>query len=119
MQSDYTKNTIGPIITMYRRELEFKLLADEEVNSGYSIEFETGALDITDSRTRIANYKDLYSMGVITPNQMAKLENFPSFEGGDDHYITNQAMSIEVYNKKNGMWHIDASGNLSNEQTMK
>ena len=109
MQADYTKNTIGPIITMYRRELEFKLLDDNEVSEGYSIEFETGALDITDSRTRISNYKDLYSMGVISPNQMAKLENFPSFEGGDSHYITNQAMSIEVYNKKNAVLTPDAS----------
>ena len=100
MQSDYTKNTIGPIITMYRRELEFKLLTDEEILDGYSIEFETGALDITDAKTRIANYKDLFSLGSITPNQIAKLENFPSYSGGDDHYLLTQFMSVENYNKK-------------------
>lgn len=100
MQTDYTKNTIGPIITMYRRELEFKLLSDEEILDGYSIEFETGALDITDSKTRIANYKDLFSLGAITPNQIAKLENFPAFTGGDDHYLLTQFMSVENYNKK-------------------
>ena len=101
MQLDYINNTIAPIITMYRRELEFKLLNDAEILNGYSIEFETNALQITDSKTRIANYKELFGMGAITPNTICKYENFPSYQGGDDHYMLTQLMSVENYNKKN------------------
>lgn len=97
MQSDYVSNTIGPIVMMYRRELERKLLTREEIESGYSIEFETGALLITDSKTRIENYKNLAGLGAITPNKIAQLENLPTYEGGDMHYILSQMMAVEAY----------------------
>jgi len=47
--------------------------------------------------------KSLFGMGVITPNQMAKIEGFPTYaQGGDDHYILTQVKSIEsgVLNNK-------------------
>lgn len=98
MQLDYLVNTIAPIITMYRRELELKLLKDEEIMNGYSIEFETNALNITDSETRVKNYKELFGMSSITPNQISKFENMESFDGGDTHYISTGYMSSEKAN---------------------
>jgi len=100
MQDDYVNNTIGPVIVMYRRELEKKLLTREEIETGYSIEFETGALHITDSKTRIENYKNLLGLGAITPNKIAQLENLPTYEGGDNHFLLNQFMSVEAYQAK-------------------
>jgi HK97 family phage portal protein len=112
LQEDYIKNTISPIIEMYRRELELKLLSDEELNDGYSIEFETGALTITDSKTRMENYKNLFGLGAITPNTIAKLENLPAYEGGSDHYLMSNYQSVEAYNKKikNDSGNIQQSG---------
>jgi HK97 family phage portal protein len=100
LQSDYITNTIAPIITMYRRELEFKLLSDEELMKGYSIEFDVNALNITDSKTRIQNYKELFGMGVLTPNQIGRLESFESYEGGDNHYVATGYMGLDKANGK-------------------
>jgi HK97 family phage portal protein len=94
LQNDYVTNTIAPIITMYRRELELKLLSDAEILDGYSIEFESGALLITDSKTRIANYKDLFGMGAITRKRIAQLENI-EFEGDSDYFIATGFMGID------------------------
>lgn len=101
LQLDYTNNTIAPILEMYRREFEFKLLTDEEIIDGYSIEFETNALLITDSKTRMENYKNLFGLGAITPNQISRLENFESYEGGDQHYIATGYMGIAKANAIN------------------
>lgn len=101
LQLDYTNNTIAPILEMYRREFEFKLLSDEEILEGYSIEFETNALLITDSKTRMENYKNLFGLGAITPNQISRLENFESYEGGDQHYIATGYMGIAKANAIN------------------
>jgi HK97 family phage portal protein len=101
LQMDYVSNTIAPIITMYRRELELKLLSDNEILNGYSIEFESGALLMTDSKTRMENYKNLFGLGAITPNKVAQLENLPAYEGGNDHYLMSNYMSVEKYNQKN------------------
>ncbi len=100
LNNDYVNNTIAPIITMYRRELEFKLLEDEEILEGYSIDFESGALLMTDSKTRMENYKNLFGLGAITPNKVAQLENLPSFEGGESHYLMSNYQSVEAYNAK-------------------
>jgi len=103
LQLNYKTNTIRPILRMYRQELEFKLLTSEERINGMSIEFNTNALVENDAKTRIENMKSLFGMGVITPNQMAKIEGFPTYaQGGDDHYILTQVKSIEsgVLNNK-------------------
>ena len=100
LQLSYKINTIRPILRMYRQELEFKTLTSTERLNGMSIEFNTNSLVETDSKTRIANYKDLFGMGVITPNQMANIEGFPAYEGGDNHFMLTQLMSVENYNKK-------------------
>lgn len=99
MQMDYIKNTIAPIIAMYRRELQFKLLTEEELNNGYSIEFDTTALEVTDNKTRIENYKSLFGMAAISPNDICNNENMESYDGGDSHYIATGYMSM---NKANG-----------------
>ena len=100
IQADYIENTLSSIMEMYRREYELKLLTPEEIRDGYSIEFETNALYITDSKTRWENYKNAFGIGAITPNKVAQLENLPTYEGGSDHYLMSNYQSVEVYNRK-------------------
>lgn len=101
LQLNYKINTLRPILRMYRQELEFKLLTTKERIEEYSIEFNSNAIVETDSKTRIENYKNLFGMGAITPNQICKYENYPDYNGGDNHFILTQLMSVEQYNKKN------------------
>ena len=100
IQADYIENTLASIMEMYRREYELKLLTPEEIRNGYSIEFETNALYITDSKTRWENYKNAFGIGAISPNKVAQLENLPTYEGGDSHYLMSNYMSVEAYNAK-------------------
>jgi len=95
LQSDYITNTIAPILTMYRRELELKLLSDEELLDGYSIEFETKALNITDSKTRIDEYVKLFGVGAVKSNEIRKWENLPAYEGGDNTFIGTGYMGLD------------------------
>jgi HK97 family phage portal protein len=99
LQLNYKSNTLRPILRMYRQEMETKLLTKSEIDNGMSIEFNTDALVEVDSKTRIENLKTLFSLGVVTPNEIAKHEGHPTFtEGGDDHYMLTQLMSVEKYN---------------------
>jgi len=101
LQLNYKINTIRPILRMYRQEMESKLLSTKERINGISIEFNTNALVETDAKTRIENMKSLFGMGVMTPNQICKMEGFPTYEGGDDHFLLTQLQSVENYNRKN------------------
>jgi len=99
LQLNYKINTIRPIHRMYRQEMEFKLLTTQERINGKSIEFNTNAIVETSMSERIAAFKELFSMGTISPNDIAKYEGYPTFEGGDDHFLLNQYMSLENINK--------------------
>ena len=102
LQLNYKINTIRPILRAYRQELEFKTLTTAERLNGMSIEFNTNALVETDAKTRIENLKTLFGLGVVTPNEIAKFEGHDTYtDGGDDHYMLTQLMSVENYAKKN------------------
>jgi HK97 family phage portal protein len=84
---------LGPITRMYRQELEFKLLTEEERQSGRSIEFVLQALIETDLATKVNYYKSMFGLGVLTGNQIALKEGLPTYEGGNTHYIPSNNMT--------------------------
>lgn len=94
-------NTMSSIARMYRQELEYKCLtSDERKKKLRSIEYNLMALVETDHRTRLEGYRILANIGSITPNKIAMLEGLETYEGGDDHYIQTNMMSVEQYKKK-------------------
>lgn len=99
-QLAFKSNTISSIARMYRQELEYKLLTTPERKTGKSIEFNLMALVETDHRDRLEGYRILSNIGAITPNKIAALEGLETYEGGDDHYIQTNMMSVEQYNAK-------------------
>lgn len=78
---------LGPIVRMYRQEMEFKLLTEEERKEGLSIEFVLQALIETDLTTKVNYYRAMQSMGVLSGNQIALKEGLPTYPSGDVHYI--------------------------------
>jgi hypothetical protein len=85
---------------MYRQELEYKLLTTAE-REDRSIEFNLMALVETDHKDRLEGYRILANIGALTPNKIALLEGLETYEGGDNHYIQTNMMSVEKYNSMN------------------
>lgn len=86
---DFRSLTIAAIAKMYRTELEFKLLSEEERVAGKSIEFALTALIELDTATKMAYYKAMKNeLGVLTSNQIALFEGLPTFEGGDERVMS-------------------------------
>jgi HK97 family phage portal protein len=98
---DFRTNTLGSIIAMYRAELESKLLTTEERSNGITIEFDTSKLTGTDAKSQAEIDKQLLELGVITPNDLARKYGFPTYDGGDKHYLPfNNLQPVEDYNKE-------------------
>ncbi len=87
--------SLAAIGRMYRQELESKLLTIEERLSGKSIEFNWEALVEIDSKTRIENQRTLQNMGVITPNEVAKNEGYPTYPNGDQYFMPGNMLTVE------------------------
>lgn len=85
-QLDFKINTMAAILRMYRQELEFKLLTDEEKIAGKSIEFNSKALVEQDLKSRIESLTKEISFGMLSPNDANIIEGQPTYEGGELHW---------------------------------
>jgi HK97 family phage portal protein len=92
-------NTLQPIARMYRQELEAKMLSDEDIEQGMSIEFNLDAVVEVDMKTRSEYLRTLQQGAVISANDIAKIAGFETYEGGDLHFIQSQNIPVEEYEK--------------------
>lgn len=100
MMLDFKVQTLSAIGRMYRQELESKLLSERERLNGVSIEFNYEALLETDSTTRINNLRTLEGMGVVTINDIAKIEGYKTYPEGDFHMMPGNYLPVEkIVNK--------------------
>lgn len=99
---DFIHNTMSGITGVYEAELELKLLRDDESDSGVKIEFDDKMLLATDAKSRAEIQKMYFEMGVLTGNQIAITEGYPTYKEGDKRYIaSNNLTSIDQLNEKN------------------
>jgi HK97 family phage portal protein len=97
---DFRASTLATIGRMYRTELESKLLTTQERISGISIEFNWDALLEIDSTTRINNLRTLANLGVVTINDIAKLEGYPTSPDGDARLVPGNYVTVNsIINK--------------------
>lgn len=110
MQISFIVNTLSTICHKYEEEFNAKLLTQKQRDAGWSFEFDLFNERTVDYSTRINGYQKLFSMGVITPNQIAKMEGLPTYENGDRHYIMTNLASPE---NTSGATNIDMMDNNS------
>jgi HK97 family phage portal protein len=90
---DYVNDCLLPHAKEMEEELERKLLnSDEKINHFFKFNF--NGLLRGDSQARASLYNSLFQNGGITPNQICKLEDLPTFEGGDEHYVQLNMISV-------------------------
>lgn len=91
--------TISPIVSMYRSEMEFKLLSLQEKDKGVTIEFDLDALIEADMVSRTKAIAEQVKSGLMTPNEgSTKLGNSRiQGEYGDYHYVQAQYVPLEKF----------------------
>lgn len=91
---DYVNDCLLPHAKEFEEELDRKLLSPSQKKDHF-FKFNFNGLLRGDSQARAALYNSLFQNGGITPNQICKLEDLPTFEGGDEHYIQLNMISVK------------------------
>lgn len=96
---------IRPKIEQLEEELNNKLFLERE-KPEYYIDIDFRGLFRADTATRKDWYKELYYIGVFSPNEIRALEDMPPYEGGDQHYVpvnmtTPANLEKNQYNQNN------------------
>lgn len=90
---EFVTYTLLPWANRWEEELSRKLLAESDQDSTY-IEYDFNGLLRADVKSRTESYKSLFGIASITPNQIAQMENMPTYDGGDKRYV--QAAYVPV-----------------------
>lgn len=97
----FVKHTMLPIITNIEQECNAKLFAESNANSQtpYYVKINANAFLRGDFATRTQGYKTLWERGLITGNQVADLEDWNHFEGGEKRFIPMNMIPLDQVDK--------------------
>lgn len=60
------------------------------------VKFNLNGLLRGDTASRKEMYRTLINLGVMTPNQAAELEDLPTYQGGDTHYVQGAMVPVDL-----------------------
>jgi len=78
---------LSPWAEIVEQAFSLRLLTAEEQANGYSFTHDLKQLMRGDSAARANYFEKLNRMGVLSANQIATEEGYPTFEGGDKHLV--------------------------------
>lgn len=83
---DFVRFTLTPYIVSIEEEMNRKLFRENEQDNHY-VKIQVEGLLRGDSNARANFYKQMIDMGVLSINEVRKLENLNRIENGDTHYF--------------------------------
>ena len=83
---DFVRFTLTPYIVSMEEEMNRKLFRENEQDEHY-VKIQVEGLLRGDSNARANFYKQMIDMGVLSINEVRKLENLNRIEDGDTHYF--------------------------------
>jgi len=92
---DFIVNTLSPIITQWEEEVNYQLFSLKEQEIYYS-KFNLTSLLRGDSKSRAEYYKIMVDIGAYSLNEVRDLEEKDSIEGGDNHRVDLNHISIGI-----------------------
>ena len=94
----FAKHTITPLATNLEQQCRRTLLNDEEKKTHY---FKHNINDLVrgDIKTRFETYNIGLQTGVFSQNDVLRMEDRPTFDGGDTHFVNGNMITVE--NAKN------------------
>jgi HK97 family phage portal protein len=93
----FVKYTLLPIVTNIEQECNSKLFAESNATSRtpYYVKFNASALLRGDFKTRTEGYRTLFNIGAISGDQIAELEDWNKWEGGDRRYVPANMIPVD------------------------
>jgi len=84
---DFVTGCLSPWAEIIEQAFALRLLTEAEQQAGYSFVHDFKQLMRGDSASRANYFEKLNRMGVLSANQVAIEEGYPTFDGGDKHLV--------------------------------
>lgn len=95
-------DTMLYILKQYEEELTFKLLSEEERESGLYFKFNVAAMLRADQKTQIETLRGAVQGGLYTPNEAREMLDKEAKTGGDELMVNGNMIPVGEVGKKGG-----------------
>ena len=92
----YLKDTILPIVRLYEQSLSKSLLTMQERLDGYEIKLNMNGFARASMAARGDFYFKMLRSGVMSPNDIRKLEDLAPYDSGNVYYVSRDLISTEL-----------------------
>jgi HK97 family phage portal protein len=92
---EYVVDTLMPIVTLWEQEKTYKLFLDRELQNGYYLKINMAAELRGDNAARATFYETMFRNGFKSINDVRELEDDDDIEGGDEHFISKNYMTLK------------------------
>ncbi len=93
---EYVQNTLLPIVTMIEEEHNAKIFTHKEEKQSF-VKIELKGLLRGDIKQRSEFYTKMIDRAVLSPNDVLRLEDMPTYEGGEIRILPSNYLSIEKF----------------------
>lgn len=90
----FLTDTLAPLLEKIELEFERKLYKPSEKES-IDVRFDTSTLLRADKQAMANYYRELFNIGVITPNEIRKQIDLPALENGDHTFVQVNIQTLE------------------------
>jgi HK97 family phage portal protein len=93
-QLAFLTDTLAPLLTKIEQEFERKLFKPSE-KAHIEVRFNTSKLLKADKTALAGYYRELFNIGVLTPNEIRRELDLPAIDGGDSAYLQINMSTVE------------------------
>jgi len=91
----YVMHTLRPLAVNFEQKLRMTLLSDSEKNE-YYFKHHFNDLLRGDVTARFTAYSQAVQNGILSPNDVRRREDEPTYEGGDTYFVNGALMPVET-----------------------
>ena len=84
------------IIKQYEEEINYKMMTEEEQDSGFYYKYNEKVLFRTDSKTQMSYLKEGVGGSIIMPNEARRKLDMPDAEGGDELFANGNIVPLTM-----------------------
>tara|TARA_Y100000004_G_scaffold121532_1_gene136618 strand:- start:1393 stop:3291 length:1899 start_codon:yes stop_codon:yes gene_type:complete len=105
----FVKHTLRPLLCNWEQRLRLTLLSDNE-KAQYYFKHDTNDLLRGDLPSRFTAYSQAIQNGIMSPNDVRRKEDEPTYEGGDTYFVNGALMPVDSAKD------VDAVNTIINEE---
>jgi HK97 family phage portal protein len=93
--ANFLAYALMPWLIMWEKSLNASVFTPDEVAKGYYVKFNTNALVRSDYQTRMDGYAKAITNGIMTLNEVRKLEGLPAVDEGNDLFMPVNIQKVQ------------------------